>query len=60
MQPSDQVIAVSKQIKPRLESTSSALKQIQSILAESIEQEEIMNNLVQRLQGAISNEQDEE
>lgn len=56
LQPSDEVIMVRDQIRSRLESTSSALKQIQGILAESVEQEQIADNLVRRLQDAVSNE----
>ena len=54
LQPSEQVIAVRDQIKPRLESTSSALKQIQGILAENVEQEQIVENLVSNYSGKLS------
>ena len=56
LQPSKEVIAVRAQIKSWFESTSSALKQIQIILAESVEQEQIADNLVKRLRDAVSNE----
>lgn len=56
IQPSEQVLSVRDQIRPRLESTSSALKQIQSILAEHVEQDQIVENLVKRLREAVSDE----
>ena len=56
LQPSKEVIEVKDQIRPRLESTSSALKQIQSILSEKIEQEDIVNNLVEGLRSKVSEE----
>ena len=56
LQPSDAVISVRDEIRPRLESTSSALKQIQGILAEDVEQDQIVENLVKRLREAVSDE----
>lgn len=56
LQPSDHVISVRDQIRLRLESTSSALKQIQGILAEDVEQDQIVENLVKRLRQAVSDE----
>ena len=60
LQPSEAVISVRDQIRPRLEGTSSALKQIQGILSEKTEQEDIVNNLVERLRSEISSEKKED
>ncbi len=56
LQPSARIIAVKDETKPRLQSTSSALRQIQGILAEKVEQERVVENLVKRLRKAVSDE----
>ena len=54
LRPTESVISVRDEIKPRLESTASALKQIQAILAERVDQEQILETVVKRLREAIS------
>lgn len=56
LQPSAGVVEARDQIKPRLASISSALKQVQTILAAKVKQEQIVNNLANMMQEAISNE----
>lgn len=56
LRPTAAVINVRDEIKPRLESTASALKQIQAILAERLDQEQILETVVKRFREAISRE----
>jgi hypothetical protein len=50
------VLETGDQVRARLDSTASALRELQGILAEKVEQEDIVNNITDRLQMAVSKE----